>query len=75
MTATRSPQEADGELVTVHLAEVPEKLRVHVAERLVRVYRLEGPEAILLKMAALAPLQNPSIEVTRAEARVMDRWR
>lgn len=72
---TARPPERQTELVTVHLADIPEKRRVEAAERLIRVGGLSGTIAIDLRMAAYCPRQNPSIEVTADEARRVMRAR
>lgn len=52
----------------VHLADIPEKRRVNVAERLIRIGAVHGEEAILVRMAAYFPRQNPCLWVPAAEA-------
>lgn len=59
----------EGRTVLVHLSDVPEKKRVAIADLLIRLDGLSGTKAMELKMAALVPTQNPSIEVPVAEAR------
>lgn len=63
------PETGQADMVLVHLADVPERKRWAVAERLIRFGGLTGVEAMDLKMAALVPTQNPAIEVTKAEAK------
>jgi hypothetical protein len=62
-----APQSQGQPLVVVHLSEVPEQVRVRVANRMIRVAGLEGTAAIELQIAAFVPRQNPAIEVTRDE--------
>lgn len=58
------PPEGEDELVTVHLAEIPEARRAFVAREMIRLGGIEGTAAIELHMAAFMPRQNPSLEVT-----------
>lgn len=64
-----APHKLGPTTVFVHLSQVPEEIRLRVAEREIRVYKLSGPEAIELKMAALLPRQDPEIEVEFAKAK------
>lgn len=50
-------------MVTVHLSEVPERIRLSVANHLIRVGGLGGTAAIELKMAAIMPRQDPALDV------------
>lgn len=60
------PPEGEDELVTVHLSEIPEARRTFVAEQMIRVGGIDGTRALDLRMAAIFPRQNPSLEVTPA---------
>jgi hypothetical protein len=65
--AIRPPFEAD-EVVTVRLSEVPQKLRLEAASVLIKKMGLETYAAIELSMAAAAPVEDPSIEVSAEKA-------
>jgi hypothetical protein len=64
--STSSPEGAA--MVVVRLSSVPRDLRVEVAEKLIEKNGLPFSEAILLKMAALNPKQDPEIVVTPEKA-------
>lgn len=58
-----APHQQGPPTVVVRLSEVPERVRVHVAERMIRVGELTGVAAIDLRMAAYVVRQDPAIEV------------
>jgi hypothetical protein len=67
--ASRSPEER---MVVVRLSQVPEPKRVAAADRIIRAEDLERvhpEEAILLRMAALFPREDPELEVPESLAR------
>lgn len=58
--------------VIVHLLDVPEPARVAAAERLIRDEALDqvSPElAVLIRIRAIIPIQNPTLEVPERKAR------
>ena len=59
-------------MVIVRLSDVPEEKRVAAADRLIAAEDLERvhpEEALLIRMAALFPRQNPALEVKVTKAR------
>jgi hypothetical protein len=61
-----------GETVVVRLSDVPEEKRVAAADRLIEdedLERVHPEEAIMIRMAALFPRQNPALEVKATKAR------
>lgn len=56
-----------GRTEVVHLRDVPEKLRMEVAERIIAAEGLTGTREIDMKMAAIAP-RHATIEVDVAKA-------
>lgn len=67
---TRPPLEADG-VVTVHLSQVPQKLRMEAASVLIKKLGLDTYAAIELSMAAAAPVEDPSLEVSVEKAAIV----
>lgn len=67
------PETGEADLVLVHLADVPEAVRLRVADRLIEEEDLErvSPElAILLRIRAIVPVQNPGLFVKRTKLRL-----
>lgn len=64
----RSPNGATG-YQTVRLSQVPQKKRLEVAHRIIRLEGIVGVPALELMMAATEPRQDPSIVVDAELAR------
>lgn len=55
--------------VLVHLTDVPEWKRIAAAERLIDKEGLAGTAAMMLKMVAVSPRENPGLLVDAAVAK------
>ncbi len=62
--------EPGAEWVRVRLSQVPEHKRLKAAERLIEEEGLVGIPEILMRMAALNPVQDPSLRVRRTKLRL-----
>jgi hypothetical protein len=63
---------AGAEWYIVRLSDVREDIRVRVADEIIAaedMERVHPEQAILLRMAALAPMQNPKLRVRRTKLR------